>query len=345
MKWLLFSDPQFDDQLTYSTPTATGRTSRLEDQIRCLKWAFEVAKQQMCRGLITMGDVFDDRTGLTLPVIDAVCSTYRQCFDEARNIDPAFRLVFLVGNHDAYLRNARITSLRMFESFADVVSEPTCIGKFELVPWDDDREKYVADLQEAAKNTSAQFLMSHGLIKGSVADPNVGYDLSVFQPKRWKGVWMGDVHGPCSMAPNVHYIGAPMQHHFGDAGGSRGVVVLDDNSGLFKRVENTASPRFHIVRTVEDYEALDASSLSKDFIRVEIPDPQASALVAADARTHCPWVEAPAAMVEGEAFIPRLNLTDALTDHDVLAQYCAYKGVEDPRYLAMGRSLLEGVEQ
>lgn len=339
MKWLLLSDPQFDEQWSYSRPGPDGGSVRLKDQIDMLDWAFDVAKATGCQGFLTLGDVFDSRTELSLPVIDAVCTAYRRRVALAREEHGEFRLGFLVGNHDAYLRNASVTSLRVFDGYADVVSSMQVIDKFALVPWCDNRDKYIGMLG-AAEKTKAQFLFSHGIIKGTIPDPNIGYDVTLFNPPRWKSVWMGDVHGACSPAKNVHYVGAPMQHHFGDAGGQRGVVVLDDVTGAYKRVWNEISPQFHIVRTADEAATLLQRDTSRDFIRVEIPDPAESASAAHALRARCAWVEAPALEVEGDA-APRIDLKTAVSDMDVLKRYCAFKGVEDPDYVAMGASILK----
>jgi len=337
MKWLLFSDPQFDEQWAYAKPGAAGLSTRLSHQIECLDWAFKVARQHKCGGLITMGDVFDSRTELSLPVIDSVCAAYQRG-KAAAGVD--FQLIFLVGNHDAYLRDASVTSLRMFDGYAEVVSTVRQIGKFAFVPWCDNRDKYISGLTQASAHPGAEFLCSHGIIKGAVPDPTVGYDVALFEPARWKGVWMGDVHGPRSMAKNVHYVGAPMQHHFGDAGGERGVVVLDDITGKFTRVPNDFSPAFHILRDDADVEALDGVELSQDFIRVELPDEKHGAAIAVSLRAYCPWVEAPAVGDEGAA-APRLDIKTATSNAAILDQYCTFKGVADPRYREVGEAILK----
>lgn len=101
MKWLLFSDPQFDEQWSYAKPGATGLSTRLTHQIECLDWAFKTAKQHKCSGLITMGDVFDSRTELSLPVIDAVCAAYQR---GKALMGADFQLIFLVGARAAAAR-------------------------------------------------------------------------------------------------------------------------------------------------------------------------------------------------------------------------------------------------
>lgn len=347
MKWLLFSDPQFDEQWSYARPGDRGQSSRLLDQIKCLEWSFQVSIKEGCVGHITLGDVFDSRTELSLPVIDAVCSAYQRGLALARKKNPDFKLVFLVGNHDAYLRNASVTSLRMFDGYATVVSKPQVVDQFALVPWNDNRSEYVAALSAATKTADAKFLMSHGIIKGAVPDPEIGFDVDLFAPHLWKGVWMGDVHGPIDGIggkKNVHYVGAPMQHHFGDAGGDRGVVVLNTKTGSHERILNPVSPKFHILRSIEECvdwsERAGWDGVQHDYVRIDIPT---DAALATEWRNklleQCHWVES-TAVSDAESVAPRLDMKAAVSDRDVLEKYCSFKGV-GAEHIDVGLSLLK----
>lgn len=331
MKIALIADTQFDSQESLSRLLPSGITSRLFDQITALEWTIANAVERGCTELFTLGDIFDSRTELNLAVIDRVCRAYYTAHHAEK-----LKLTFLVGNHDAYLRSSAINSLQMFRGYADVVDTIKVVGDFAFLPWVEDLET-IKEGVKALAGSKAKYLFMHGIIHGAVHKSVAGIPLEVVRPERWKRVFLGDVHEPRDMAPNVHYVGSFMQLHFGDAGGFRGYVILDTDTGKFERVENEISPRFHIIR---EGKAGPLTSLRKqDFVSVEIEDPEAAAEITASVRKKADWVRS--VSVEMPQVKPRLDIHSNQEHREVLQHYCKHHNVDDPDLIEMGLDFLK----
>lgn len=326
MKWLLTADLQFDSFENYSSQTAMGVTSRLRDMILCWKWMTEVAKQRKCNGIIVVGDIFDSRTVLELPVLDQVCRS----FHETAN-DMAIHLV--AGNHDSYLRSPAINSLQVFKGMATVWDAPGTSGVLGFLPWTDDVEAFKSNPAKLARK-GAKFLFSHIMVKGAVHTAAGGISVEDLRPDLFQRIWLGDVHEPVEVRDRVAYIGSPMQLDYGDAGGKRGVRVFDDTNGKHEWVENTESPRFHILTTpaVEGVRA-------GDFVRIKTDDAEIAAMTMAKVKGKTTWVET--TYVEQNEAKPRVDVRSSMQQRAVLERYCAFKDYADPELIDVGMELLE----
>lgn len=325
--WILTADWQFDEQPRYSRLTPSGITTRLQDQIDCLRWAVERALAVDAEGIIVDGDIFDSRTDLNLSVIDMVCREFHAAAERG------LKIVFIVGNHDSYLRSPVLNSLQMFRGYATVVDTPRVVGPFACLPWVDDPvvlAKWVDQLVG-----KAPFLVGHMLVDGSVHQSAVTVPLKTLQLDRWKKVFLGDVHDPDAFKhEKVHYIGAPMQLHFGDAGGFRGIVLLNPASATFTRIENKLSPRFHVISDVTT-----EGIRPNDFVRVKTDDIEIASAATAAVKGMAGWVES--THVDVADVKPRLDVHARDTHEEVLARYCAYRRIDDPELIALGVDILE----
>jgi DNA repair exonuclease SbcCD nuclease subunit len=161
-----------------------------------------------------------------------------------------------------------------------------------------------------------------------------GVPLDYFQPDRWTQLLLGDIHDPLLIDEhdNVRYIGAPMQHNFGDAGGVRGFYLLTTNDGDLQYIENDVSPRFHIVGHDGDL----AGIRPTDYVRVTDP------ALTQDARGRTERVEVRGVADDARTVHVRLNSTGR--GEEVLRSYCEIKGVtggDQERLVALGLELLE----
>lgn len=326
-KWVLTADWQFDEQARYSRMTPQGIMSRLKDQIDCLHWVVEEALSLNCEGIVLNGDIFDSRTELNLAVIDMVC---REVYSAAES---GLKVLFVVGNHDSYLRSPAINSLQMFQGYATVVDEPMVVGPFACLPWVDDQATLAKWVDVLVGK--APFLLGHMLVDGAVHQSAQTVPIKLLKPDRWQKIFLGDVHEPLAFKHDkINYIGAPMQLHFGDAGGFRGFIVLDSETGKFQRIENTGSPRFHIIDDVTT-----AGIRKQDFVRVKTDDPAIAAHAVTAAKSKAGWVES--AHVAIDDVKPRLDIRSNHTHEDVLARYAAHQGVDDPDLIKLGLSILD----
>lgn len=327
MKLLLVSDIQFSEQPNLSRPTEVGIPSRLADQVECFRWAVKVGVEHACDALVVLGDIYDSRTSVPVSVLDQVGECFYDASKEFNSV------VALVGNHDSAMRRPGINSLRPLMGLATVISEPCALGALAFVPWYEDDEAFELAIGEVASARDAKFLFSHAMVEGAVP-ADVGRPVSLLRPSRWERIFLGDVHEPVKIGANIQYVGAPMQHHFGDAGGRRGVWVFDGRRSTF--VENVRSPRFHIVRMKADVAAI----REQDYVRIETTGEDARTLEAAASKRSW-WVENTSVVLEDDK-APRIEVSAADPHRKVLQSYMKYRGVSDVKGLVdVGLELIE----
>lgn len=330
-KWAIISDTQFDEQLSYATIGDDGLSSRLVDSIRCFDWVIDGALLRKCKGLIHLGDVFDSRTTIDVSVLDQVGRALWRAHDEGLEIN------LLCGNHDSYLRSPAVNSLWPFSGYANIFDEVCTHESFAFIPWIEDDEVFADQVRRVDQETKAEFLFAHCMVEGAVpAAVGVGRPLEMLRPKRWKHVILGDVHDPVVLAKNVRYCGSPMQWHYGDAGGKRGYLILDDETGQTEFIENEHSPRFHKL------EAVDTGKVRKgDFVRVAVEDPEvAREIVKSVAQTAPRRVETLAVEIAETA--PRLPVHAKDPHAEVLRRYVDHQGFgEVDGLVELGLEILE----
>jgi DNA repair exonuclease SbcCD nuclease subunit len=327
--WLLTADLQFDSFENYSTQTTGGITSRLKDMMETWYWMLDEAKSHKCKGIIAVGDIFDSRTVLELPVLDQVCRAVQAASD-------VMEVHFVAGNHDSYLRSPAINSLQVFSGKAHIWDKPGSRGTLGFLPWSEDMD-WFAKQPKLLSTQGVEHLFSHVMVRGAVHSAAGGIPVETLRPDLFKSVWLGDVHEPTQLAPNVAYIGSPMQLDYGDAGGRRGVWIFNDKVPGVKQkwLENKISPRFHILSSpsVEGVRPI-------DFVRIRTDDAEIAALTMKHALTKTSHVET--TYVESTDTKPRVDVRSSMEHEELLKKYCAFKGLDDnPELIATGLELLE----
>jgi DNA repair exonuclease SbcCD nuclease subunit len=328
-KHLVTGDWQWDCYENYSTLLPSGLTSRLSDMVACWKWIEGVALERKCEGIIAVGDIFDSRTTIDLSVLDQACRAVHG------SVRAGLKVRFIPGNHDSYLKSSLINSLQVFLGHCEVYEEPTVMGKLGFLPWTDDQKAF-KNAVDLLRKGGAQYLFAHVLVYGAVHKKAGGVPLSWLQPEKFKRVLLGDVHEPVELESNACYVGAPMQFDYGDAGGSRGVRILDDVSGKLEWVENPLSPRFHIITHPKQVHLVNEG----DFARIKIDDPVEAAKAEAALRTVTAWVESTAVVLSETP--PRLDVRSSLSHEEALTKYLAFKDCENAEYLlTVGLDIIE----
>lgn len=333
MKWALTADLQFNTQPRYSVVLPDGTTSRLADTVEAFRWIVEEAVvTHGCQGLLVLGDIFDSRTSIDVSVLDKTCRAFA---DASADIE----VHVLVGNHDSYLRTPSLNSLQALSGVAEIHEKVEEHGPFAFVPWTDDLDSY-ADSIKRAEKLDAQVMVSHAMFEGAVPLANKGIPLKLLRAKRWEAVFLGDVHEPICLRedPLIQYCGAPLQIHFGDAGGERGFWVYDDQTGAVEFVENGLSPRFHTLREPHEFDGLQIAT-DRDYFRVKPNNPDDRDAMVERARKESSWVEAEAA--PDEFIKPRLDVHASMTDEDLLRRYCEHLGMGSELLVELGCEILE----
>ena len=330
----LTADLQLQPQPRYSTLTADGVTTRLQDFVDCLHWVADSALEHDCDTLFILGDLLDSRTVIDVTVIDMACRAFRAIAEK-------IKVHVMVGNHDAYLRTPRMNSTQMLAGVATVHEAVSQVGPFAVVPWTDNADDYRASIQRANKLRSGkakpEFLLSHGMF-GEAVPMAKGLPVEWLTEGGWRGVYLGDVHDPVVLqkSPTIRYVGSPLQIHFGDAGRQRGFVVLDTATAKHQFVENTKSPRFHILTSVDD---VPEPQTDRDFFRVKVKDQELADVLVAEAQKLSAWVEAETSSSNFENV--RIDAAGSLGDEELLTAYCKHVAVDADLLVPLGLELLQ----
>jgi DNA repair exonuclease SbcCD nuclease subunit len=330
MKWAITADLQFDEYSRLSTLHPSGLTTRLIDLIECWRWIVKTSVAEGCEGIFVIGDIFNSRTEIPLGVLDIVCREFYEAATVLENV------VVLVGNHDALLRSPERNSLQVFRGYTHVIETPDTFDEFLLVPWTEDIDAYRKAVDTMSKKHGSEYLLSHVLLE-EAGYKGKGVPLSYLCPKRFRHVFLGDVHEPKVITPNVRYVGSPLQIDFRDAGQKRGFYVVDSKTGKWKCHYNNVSPEFHIL--VDD----DVSQVGKrDFVRVKTSDPKAALAAIEAAQGKTGWVEG--TLVETDEQAPRIAVHTKDTNEEVLGRYMEFQGRDEAELLELGLEILKGAK-
>lgn len=181
----------------------------------------EYAEAEEIKGLIQVGDFFDNRKALTHDSIE--CGLWiADMFNKSFN-----RSYFIIGNHDTANKDTMYPhSLMIFDEFdnIDIIDEPIRQGNILMLPWLFDPDKDMTD---------ADICIGHFDINGaemnSAGTLSRNHRLNFSNFSRYQMTISGHYHTPKTYQHGVHYIGTPYQLTFNDMGSPRGFWVLDTN--------------------------------------------------------------------------------------------------------------------
>lgn len=115
MRILCYTDNHFSEKSSIVTKYGTKYTVRLENQIKSLNWAEELAKQQKCDAIVCLGDFFD-HAHLTDQELTAL-----QDIKWAEDLDH----FFLVGNHESGENDLQYSStMALSRPGFQIITEP-----------------------------------------------------------------------------------------------------------------------------------------------------------------------------------------------------------------------------
>lgn len=192
------------------------------------------------------GDIFDSRSHLTLKVISFTLDLFNK-FEEL-----GFECVIIGGNHDyLFAFSPEHTSLRILERFPKVklILYPEIYEfsdkKILMLPWD----THSNQLKEIKKYTGkVDYLFTHSDLRG--AKTGIKNQLMV-------GNTIADYIGfPKVYASHIHihqsinnftFLGSPFHLDRNDKGNSKGITLVDFNTGEEEFIENNLSPEFKTI--------------------------------------------------------------------------------------------------
>ncbi len=280
---LMIADPHMCNRLPYAKPTENGLTDRFEDQLRMWNGISTVIAERDIDAVFVLGDLFHRST------VDAVTLTHTVDVITGLNCD----VFILPGNHDANnvggrfvveafgkMRNDRVNVIGETDSTTLQVELKNAVLEFwpmAFKPMDQTNRELEA-IQAKLNRKHSNILLIHNSIKGAkhlgwTCDDGLESDHVCDGFDR---VYAGHFHTPQTFGARGLYVGAPMQHDFGDVGRVPGYLIVEfDSDGNNEEFVKTALPEFHI------YDSLDAEVSAEigDYVRFEIE------------ATHAQWVK------------------------------------------------------
>ena len=195
--------------------------------------------------LVHLGDVFDNRAHIGLNTITCAFNL----FEELSTIFSDIRIC--VGNHDMFQKSSNdITGLYIVKYIPNIKIyfepqvETICEKDILFMPW-------IEDLKEQSKLCklhNVDYIMGHLEINGSVTNSrkniklksNDAVDIKDFKKAH---VFAGHIHIR-QKSKNITYVGTPYHKDRGDCSNTKGITILDLETGKTQFVENTYSPQY-----------------------------------------------------------------------------------------------------
>ena len=257
MRILIYTDPHFCEKFSIVTKMGDKYTTRLENVIKSINWAENLAYEKGCQYVICAGDFFD-KPNLTQDEITAL-----------REIKwaPMCAHYFLVGNHESEEADLHYSSTKALEGTDRfVISDPICFDEpgFELAFLPYIVESRKQDIKAYFPEQKAKrLLISHndlfGIQLGPVASA-VG-----FKPADLESVCdiciNGHLHNGTTISKKVLNLGNLTGKDFGeDAFKYRhNVLLFDTNTFTYDLIENPYALNFYKleINTKTDLKLLD----------------------------------------------------------------------------------------
>jgi DNA repair exonuclease SbcCD nuclease subunit len=350
------SDIHLDNRLPYAKPMAAGVTDRLNSQLELLRDIKDKATETKADFIFILGDFFDRASLDPVTLTQGVAALVEMAKEH--------EVLILPGNHEAsstkgerfnvetfsYLGNPNIGVVGLNHSNPFFSSHWLDMWAIAYCPVGPAKER-IDEVRECMNESKTNILLLHHPILGANhlewtcdegLDPDQtteGFDL----------VWAGHFHTPQEFGKVGRYLGAPMHHHFGDAGRDAGYWVFDVSPTNHKAefIKNTM-PRFH---KFSSSKAKVKGAKPGDYLRFEIacsvhewpslePDVKArcEALAGKGYKAsfkHKPIHHAGAARLEDES--GTLSLKDAIKRY----VKATAEGLDKKRLVTLGRDVLE----
>ncbi len=251
-----------------------GTNSRLKDILDCAGSMVDTAVARGAAAFLHGGDVTHNRKTMANEAWTRVAQFMRRMNDRV----PTY---VLEGNHDQSASGDGTSTVGALDGLVRAVTteQITKIGKLRVgwLPYTESPD-VVRDACERLADGGAEVLMAHL----GIGDPKhadclpVDYEtpgrISVADlcPDRFRQVFLGHYHTAQELAPNVRYMGSPLQLSFKEAGKEKGFWLWDTETDAVEWVENTASPRFHVIDAKErDMLAAFNEVQDRDFVWVK----------------------------------------------------------------------------
>ena len=253
MRVALFSDLHAHPFKPYATILENGMNSRLSDAVACINQLLVYCIANDVDLVLFGGDLFHVRRTINVAAFNAV---YEEMSKFAVHGIP---LVLIHGNHDQADKRGSQHSIHAFRTFCNVVDDPGWLvvrGKsgepcaIMAIPYMEN----VAHLRDLVQEPcpvakTPKILLGHLGIQGAKVGADFVYtnphdaDANDLNYKAFDAVYLGHYHQHQPVAFNAWYIGAALQHNWGDRDQWRGFLVYDTKLRTHERLTLSA-PQF-----------------------------------------------------------------------------------------------------
>jgi DNA repair exonuclease SbcCD nuclease subunit len=229
-------------------------------------WASEIYKKVMITEIIIPGDIFHNRSSISVETL----SVAKQFFDYFKD----FKIYISTGNHDCFKKESSdVNSIKLFDGWNNIHvidNEPlvlnTPFGKtIGLVPWGTDLKDFPkCDITFAHIEINSFYMNSYKVCEHGFSQK----DLFKASPYIISGHFHKKDHRKYENG-EIMYLGSPFQHNFGDAYDSRGIYIFDLKENTFKFIENKKSPK-HLKFKINDQ--IPQEVIQNNFISLIVDD-------------------------------------------------------------------------
>lgn len=346
MKIVAFSDLHLHSFRPYSQLTPEGLNNRLLDAVSCIDQVREHAEKINADLVLFGGDFWHVRKNIETAALN-------QGLDAIARFKGR-EIIMIHGNHD---QAGKQHSAHPFSHLpgVTVADEPGWI-KHDLgvnilaIPYTESREQ-VRELCNTSPHRMrgmSYILLAHLGVQGAKVGSDFVYtnlaDCSVgdLNTKAFDLGLLGHYHLHQKLAKNLYYVGAPLQHNWGDRGQTRGFVEYDTETKKIKHIECKA-PKFI---ELSDAEGWEDEPLAGNYVRL-VSDEEYSADRREEAceRLGARSFEVVKPTREKEAAVARSTLKPGESYDTIIEKYVNLKADDlDPALLAeLGREIMKEV--
>ena len=358
-KVALFSDLHGHPFKPYATVLENGMNSRLADAVSCIEQVVQHCVKEDVDLVLFGGDLFHVRRTINVAAFNAVYEAM------AKFSVHGIPLVMIHGNHDQADRAGTQHSVHAFRTFCNVVDDPGWMmvsGKsgepyaIMAVPYMENVEQLRQVVTTPCPMSKVPKLMlAHLGIQGA----KVGSDFVYINPhdagvedlncEAFDAVYLGHYHLHQQIAPNAWYIGAPLQHNWGDRDQWRGFLIYDAEAKTHRKIPLKAPKFVEVADWAPDFETIDTDDcyvrlVSRDVWTEQRIDEMREILACRSLEIAAPK-EKKSTKAE-----PRIEVKPGASFSEIMGQYVrsgvhATHGLDDDYLMQIGREILDEVAE
>lgn len=268
---IITADLHSSNRLPYSKPIENGMTDRLQDVINVIENLLEAAVTYKAESIFILGDIFDRS------LVDAVTLTHTTRALAKTPVD----MYVMAGNHDANsIRGGRfvVETFGVIDHdklrYLDKKIKVNDWLKFIPIPFMtvEETEKRIKKEKKKLDKNYINVLFFHNSVLGCdhlewTCDDGLDPDLLT---TGFNYAFGGHFHNPQKFGKNDngYYVGAPLQHNFGDKERRAGFWVVDfySDGDMDKSYVYGGAPLFYVTNKLN----VDKRWKKGDYVRIEV---------------------------------------------------------------------------